>query len=339
MKNMKVLLVTNYKPGHGGISGQVELLDRHLKQDGHKSTIFSTKGTIFNRLLAFTSLLAISKDYDVIHAHGCSGAGMIPIIFSIAAGRKNHKRVIATYHGGGADTFFAKHTSFVKRYLTKTDVNIVLSGYLGKIFDKYKIPYTIIPNIVEFDTTLSCKRQSIRPNFISIRTLSPLYNIECILRSFQIVKISIPQATLTIIGDGPSRKVLEEMTLNLGLKDVTFTGRIPNSHIYSYLNKADVMLSAPRIDNMPVSILEAFNAGLLVISSKVGGVPYMIEDGETGLLFENDNHKMLAQKMLWAIAHQNESIQMIEKAKGKIANYSWDSIKKRLTKIYTNDKN
>ena len=331
---MKVLFVTNFKPGRGGISGQVELLLKYLKQDGHEVSVFSTKGSVLRRLKAFFELKRVSKECDIIHAHGCSGTGMIPIVFSVIAGRRNQKRVVATYHGGCADSFFKRHTRFVKNYLTKTDANIVLSGFLAKVFDKYQIPYTIIPNIVELDGDAFREREMVRPDFVSVRTLSQLYNIECIVKAFEIVKGKLPDARLTIVGDGPSRQSLEQMVADLGIKDVVFTGRVPNSDIYKYLDGSDIMLSAPRIDNMPVSILEAFNAGLLVISSNVGGVPYMVEDGRNGMLFESDNHIMLAEKMMEAVEDGEKTKEMIREAKSCVSDYSWEKVKDKLFKVY-----
>lgn len=330
-----MLLVTNYKPAGGGISVQVDLLKKNLETEGCDAYIFSTKGSPLKRLVALIKLIGLSKNYDAIHAHGCSGTGMIPIVFSIIAGKWwGGKRVVATYHGGGAESFFEKHTRFVKRYLMRTDVNIVLSGFLARVFDKYQIPYTIIPNVVELDEKAYRERKMIKPNFVSIRTLSSLYNIECIIRAFQIVKEKHPEAKLTIVGDGPSRLSLEKMVADSDIKDVSFIGRVPNIEIYKYLNDSDIMLSAPRVDNMPVSLLEAFNAGLLVISSNVGGVPYMIEDGENGLLFESDNYKMLSDRMIYAIENQDKTNDMITKAHECVAQYSWDEVKLILLKVY-----
>lgn len=331
---MKVLLVTNYKSGRGGISGQVELLSKHLSEEGVETDVFSTNGNVFHRIVLYFKLRMVARKYDVIHAHGCSGIGMVPIIFSVKIGKRFHKKVVATYHGGSADVFFSKYTRLVKRYLTRTDTNIVLSGFLAKVFDKYNIPYVIIPNIVELDAGAFRKRTVVYPNFISVRTLSPLYNIECIIKAFAVAKRSLPDARLTIVGDGPSRTELEKMVVDLRLKDVVFTGRVPNSQIYSYLNEADIMLSSPKIDNMPVSLLEAFNAGLLVISSKVGGVPYMIDDGENGLLFESNNYEMLAQKMVESVNQSEATLAMMNNAKECVKRYSWDKVKLKLYETY-----
>ncbi len=330
----KVLLITNYKPGVGGISGQVELLKNNLAKENLQADVFSTKGPPIARMKAFYRLCMVAGNYDVLHAHGCSDWGMLPIVYAVKVGKRFRKKVVVTYHGGGAEAFFGNHTRLVKRYLSKTDANIVLSGFLGKVFDKYGIPYTIIPNVIEFDASQYRKRDRIEPHFISLRSLNPLYNIECILRAFQKVKLQMPEATLTILSDGSSKESLEAFVHDNTIKDVTFVGRVPNAEIYNYLRQADIMLSAPRIDNMPVSLLEAFNAGLLVISSNVGGVPFMVEDKKTGLLFESDNYKELADKMIWAVEHQEATKAMVVNAKKELTKYSWTEVKKQLINIY-----
>jgi glycosyltransferase involved in cell wall biosynthesis len=85
---------------------------------------------------------------------------------------------------------------------------------------------------------------------------------------------------------------------------------------------------------MPVSVLEAMNAGLLVISSRVGGVPYMINEDKSGLLFESDNADELAEKMLWALEHPEEVKQIITQAQIEVQKYSWENIRQQLMKLY-----
>lgn len=89
---------------------------------------------------------------------------------------------------------------------------------------------------------------------------------------------------------------------------------------------------------MPVSLLEAMNAGLLVISSNVGGVPYMIEHGRTGLLFDSFQDSVvsdqMAEQIIWALEHQKESAAMIDAAHGEVKKYSWNEIRKQLLSLY-----
>lgn len=330
----KILFVTNYKPGVGGISGQVEILQQKLQEESLVADIFSTKRPFLQRLLSPLILLLQGKKYDVFHVHCCSGWGFLPAVVGVSVGRRLKKRVILTYHGGGANDFLARHKRLVRRYLNKTDTNIVLSGFLGQVFDKYQIPYTIIPNIIELDESHFRQRNPIQPHFICIRTLDPLYNHFCIIKAFQLVKQQVPNSTLTLVGGGTIRAELEQFVKEQNVQDVTFTGRVDNSQIHDYLKRADIMLSAPFVDNMPVSLLEAFNAGLLVISTNVGGVPFMITHGRNGLLVDSDNFQQLASQMLYAINHQQESQDMIHQAFQDIKSYTWQYVRYQLLPLY-----
>ena len=331
---MKVLLICNYKPGVGGISGQVEILQRKLRNEGHTADIFSTKGSVLWRLGLLCKLRKAARKYDVLHIHCCSGWGFLPAVVGVIVGRQLGKRVVMTYHGGGGDSFFANHSQLVRHYLMRTDANIVLSGFLANVFDKHRIPYVVIPNILEFDESNYQDRQVLHPRFICTRAHEPLYNIPCILRAFQIVTNEIPTATLTLVGNGSQHEELIKMARNMGLNNVVFTGRVDNNEIYRQLEKADILLSSPKVDNMPVSILEAMNAGLLVISSRVGGVPFIVENEHTGLLFDNDDSDNLAELMLWSIKNQALAKAIIQHGRQSVGKYSWANIKDKLYGTY-----
>lgn len=331
---MNILIVCNYKPGVGGISGQVEILQRKLQEEGHITEIFSTKGSVLWRFGLFGRLCKIAQDYDVLHIHCCSHWGFLPAMVGVTVGRRLGKRIVLTYHGGGGEKFFDKHTRLVRHFMTRTDANIVLSGFLASVFDKHQLPYSVIPNIIELDDTHYRLRDTLKPNYICTRAHETLYNIPCILKAFQKVQSKLPEATLTLVGSGSEHYNLIKMSEELGLHNITFTGRVDNKDIYSYLDKADIMLSSPTVDNMPVSLLEAMNAGLLVISSNVGGVPYMVKNNNTGLLFESDNSDELATKMLWAIENQSIAITITMQAHKDVARYRWENIKDQLYTVY-----
>ena len=331
---MKILYISNYKKGIGGINAQVDLLQQFINQeDGWHADILSTKGNPIRRCIAFVKLLCKTRKYDILHIHACSYWGMVPAVFGIIAGKLWRKRTIITYHGGEAKDYFAKHAAFVRRWLGRADEVIVLSGFLKEIFDQYQIPCVVIPNIVVLRPQTE-RTTTIAPKFISIRHLEPLYNIPCVLQACEQVLKQYPEATLDILGQGSMRAELETYVQEHNLTGVRFIGQVPNDKIYDYFADASIMLSAPKIDNMPVSLLEAMNAGLLVISSRVGGVPYMIEDGKTGLLFESENSNDLADKMLWALERSKETDNMICAAQKEVQKYSWGKVKKQLFKVY-----
>lgn len=330
----KILFISNYVGGVGGIDTQVDLLIKYLCVEGNDATIFSTKGNLVIRFWKFIKLLCVVKCYDVVHIHGCSGWGMLPVVYGVIVGKIWRKRIIVTYHGGEAAEYFAKHGEFARRWLKRADKVIVLNGYLEKVFSRYDIPCVVIPNIVTLKEPICSPKASIAPKFISIRHLTALYRIDLIIKAYEQVLMHYPEATLDILGQGDKREELERYVHEHQLKGVRFVGQVPNEQIYDYLQANDIMLSAPTIDNMPVSLLEAMNAGLLVISSNAGGVPYMIENGRTGLLFESGDAEAMAKQIEWALSHEEESMQMIEKAKIEVQKYSWENIREALLPLY-----
>lgn len=331
---MKVLQIANYSDSVGGIAIQVRLLTEKLRSEGIECDILSTKGSLFKRIKAVFQLLTLGHKYDVFHIHACSNRGFFPAMVGIPVGRLLHKRVVSTYHGGGAEEFFKKRTKLIKHFLTRTDQNIVLSGFIGRIYEEYGLGYVIVPNIVELDDCHFKERTHIKPKFISTRLLTEVYNLKCTIKAFRIVKEDYPEASLMILGDGPLKSDLEQFVINNGIKDVHFIGRVENNHIYDYLDQADVLVNSSRFDNMPVSILEGFNAGTLVVSSGVGGIPYIIADGVNGLLYRDNDYKMMASKMLYSLQHEEHVLSMINNARECIKALSWDLIKEKYFTVY-----
>lgn len=331
---MNVLLICNYKPKVGGISGQVDILQKMLQTDGHTAEVFSTKAPLLRRMLLPFKLKSTGNDFDVFHIHCCSNWGFLPAVVGVSVGRRLGKRIVLTYHGGGGEKFFDRHPKLVRHFLTRTDANIVLSGFLAQVFEKHGLPFVTIPNILELDDSRFRQREMLQPNYICTRAHEPLYNIPCILRAFHKVQSIRPEATLTLVGGGSEHENLVRMAEELGLQNVTFTGRVANEDIYTYLDRADIMLSAPTVDNMPVSVLEAMNAGLLVISSKVGGVPYMVKNNNTGLLFDSDDSDALAGKMLWAVDNQTVARAIALQGHKAVSRYRWENIKEQLYETY-----
>ena len=331
---MKILLIANYGEGVGGSSVQVKLLQDLLRGDGYTCDILSTKGSVTKRIKAVFGLLSKGQEYDVFHIHACSDRGFLPAILGIGIGRILSKRIVLTFHGGGAEGFFRKKPKLVKRYLNRTSANIVLSRFIGRVFDQYGIQYTVIPNVLGSGSSTFRARTEIRPRFISIRSLTETYNIKCTLKAFKAVQEKYSDASLTLLGDGPLRSELEQYAVDRHLQNVTFVGQVPNTEIYRYLDNADIMVSSSRFDNMPVSVLEGFKAGLLVIASNVGGVSYMIEDGQNGFLFESDDDRQMADKMIAAVEHPESTLKMIDNARRCLDDYKWENCREKLLALY-----
>ena len=117
---------------------------------------------------------------------------------------------------------------------------------------------------------------------------------------------AFPDARLTIAGSGPERAKLEAMAKELGVADaVVFAGQIDNEHMPILYREADIALNPSLADNMPISILEALASGVPVVSTNVGGVPFLVEDGKTALLIPPGDPERMAEAMLRVLSDES----------------------------------
>ena len=124
----KILLIGNYKAGVGGISGQMELLHKHLIAYGIECRILSTSCNTIRRILLFPRLMFMGRYYDIFHVHGCSYWGFFPIILSSIISKILRKRLIVTYHGGDAQRFFGRFKFLAGCFLSNCQEVTVPSG-------------------------------------------------------------------------------------------------------------------------------------------------------------------------------------------------------------------
>jgi glycosyltransferase involved in cell wall biosynthesis len=162
-----------------------------------------------------------------------------------------------------------------------------------------------------------------------------MYNVACVLRAFRLIQKKYPEAELTIIGCGSQEAFLKSFSRNLKLKNVAFLGKVSWDRIAKYYRKADFMLNASNIDNLPMSILEAFSSGIPVISTAAGGIPYMIEDSVNGLVVPLDDEKAMAEKAICLLENQVLARSIAKRAREDCTkNYSWDTNRGKWLSIY-----
>ena len=350
--SLRVLIVAASLDILGGQAVQAERLVRHLQQEpsvevgflpinprlpGKLRKLQSIKyvRTLTTSILYVLKLLREVRKYDVIHIFSASYLSfLIAPTPAILISKLYGKKIVLNYHSGEAKDHLRRWRRSTIPILNLTDAIAVPSEYLVRVFADFGLKATAIFNIIELDKFVFRERTQLRPIFLSNRNLEVHYGVDALLRAFALVQQQVPEAVLTVVGDGSQRQALEALATELNLKQTSFTGRIEHEEIYRHYAAADVFLNASRIDNQPLSILEAFACGLPVVTTNAGGIPDIVTDGETGFVVAVDDHQALAQRAIEILSDCNKAAIMAHQARLECNKYTWEVVCDRWLCLY-----
>lgn len=291
--------------------------------------------TIVTSCVYLIKLLARVPRYDVIHVSSAASTGFVlattpPII----VGKLFGKRVVLNYHAGQAEEHLRDWGRTAKPVIRMADATVVSSGWLVDVFARHGLKARAIFNHVELSEFRFRERRPLRPVFLSNRNFDPIYNVPCVLRAFALIQKRYADARITIAGDGAQRGEIERLVRELDLRNVELAGLVAPGEMPGLCDAADMYLNASNVDNMPLSILEAFAAGLPVVTTNAGGIPYIVEQERTGLLVERDDHEALATAALRLLEDEDLAARLARAARAECDKYEWAAVRGQWLRFY-----
>jgi glycosyltransferase involved in cell wall biosynthesis len=291
--------------------------------------------TVVTSIAYVASLLSRARDYDVLHVFSASyWSFLLAPLPALLVGRLYGRPTLLNYRSGEAPDHLANWRTARWGVRQATRV-IVPSGYLVGVFGEYGVPAQSIPNFVDVSRIPFRARSPLRPVFLSNRNFEAHYNVSCTLRAFAAIQAQVPDATLTVVGDGPQRRELEALAASLGLRGVAFTGQVPPERMPALYDAADIYLNSPELDNMPTSIIEAFAAGLPVVTTNAGGIPFIVRHGDNGRMVARGDAGQMAREARALLADPDGTLAMTRRARGECeARYVWPAVRTRWEELY-----
>ncbi len=291
--------------------------------------------TIVTSIAYVFSLFRRLPRYDVVHAFSASYTSyLLAPLPAMAVARLYGKKVVLNYRSGEADDHLAR-SRFARWSMQLAHEIVVPSGYLVDVFGRFGLHARSILNFVELDGIQYRERTALVPKILSNRNLETLYNVGCSLRAFALVQRDVPEAELTVVGDGAQRRELEELAVELGLRNVEFKGKIPPERMREFYTAADVYLNSPNIDNMPNSVIEAYASGLPVVTTNAGGIPYIVRHGDTGFMTERNDHESLAKHVLTLLRDPELARSVSRRARDEaLSRYVWPAVAVEWERLY-----
>lgn len=285
--------------------------------------------------LAYTAMLLCRVwRYDVVHVFSASYYSyLLSAVPALLVGKLYARRTILHYHSGEAEDHLARWRT-AGPTMKWADRIIVPSGYLVEVFARFGLHAEAIFNTVELDRFRFRERHSLQPNFVSTRLLEPLYNVACALRAFALIQKRYPEARLIVAAAGSERSNLEQLASELELRNVEFMGKVDYERMPAVLDAADIYLNANDVDNMPSSLIECMAAGVSIVTTKAGGIPYIISHERTGLLVDCNDHVAMAASAMRLLEVSQLGVTIASRARLESQKYRWLAVRDQWSGLY-----
>jgi glycosyltransferase involved in cell wall biosynthesis len=334
----------------GGQAVQAKVLAAHLRADGYEVQLVPTnppfpRGAGWLKRLRYIRIVATEGLYlptlrklrsaDVVHVASASyWSFLLAPLPTIVAARRWGKPILLNYQSGEADDHLANWGSLVHPWLKMVDKIVVPSLFLRDVFARHGYQADVIPNVIDTAQFRFRERLPLLPEFLSVRNFEPHYGVEHTLVAFAMIQTVFPAASLTLAGRGSQEAELKHLAQALALRNVRFVGAVEAVSMPALYDAHSIFLNSSFVDNQPLSVLEAAASGLPVVSTGVGDIPNMIEDGESGTLVPVGDPSAMAKAGMLLLEQPDRASLMARRAKELLRQYDWSKVGPAWTHMY-----
>lgn len=294
-----VLMVGNFLSATVGVRGVCEELAERLQQAGWRVIKTSEKASKAARMLDMVgTVLTKRSNYQIAQVDLYSGPAFLWAEAACYALRLAGKPYIVTMHGGGLPRFAERHPVRCRKLLQSAKAVTAPSNYLRESMRPYRGDVELVPNALEIARYPFRARHKASANLVWVRAFDYTYNPVLAIRTLALVAKQFPEARLVMVGpdkhDGSFEATKAEASA-LGVENrVEFIGPVPKNEMAKWMDRGDIFLNTTNVDNTPVTVLEALATGACVVSTRVGGIPYLLTDQENALLVAKDDAQAMA---------------------------------------------
>ncbi|KJD33418.1 glycosyl transferase family 1 [Tamlana nanhaiensis] len=244
-------------------------------------------------------------------------------------------KYIPILHGGNLPKRLQSSAKLSKYIFNNAYVNVAPSAYMEDRFRSFGYSNIInIPNFIEIENYTFKARQFNTIKLLWVRSFSKIYNPILALKVLKALKDEGIDASLCMVGPDvngnlmEAKKITESENLN-----VTFTGKLGKTEWIKMAKNYNIFINTTNFDNMPVSVIEAMALGLPVISTNVGGLPFLIQQEKTGILVAPNTVDAFVFNIKKLTANPNYAATLAVEARNYVENFSWEVVKKQWIKL------
>ncbi|GAA4975927.1 glycosyltransferase family 4 protein [Algibacter aquimarinus] len=244
-------------------------------------------------------------------------------------------KYIPILHGGNLQNRLKNSQFMSKAIFNNAFKNIAPSEFLKLQFQEYGYGnLEVIPNSIEPENYPFKERDFSKPKLLWVRSFSKIYNPLLAINVLKILKDDNIQATLCMVGPDKDGSLNEAKIYasDCGV-DVRFTGKLSKEDWIKISEDFNIFINTTDFDNMPVSVIEGMALGLPIISTNVGGLPFLIENEKEGLLIEPNDAFLFVEKIKQIIENPEMGNNLAANGRIKIEQFDWEIIKNQWIKL------
>jgi glycosyltransferase involved in cell wall biosynthesis len=269
-------------------------------------------------------------DYDLAQVDVYSGPSFFWAEAACWLLRRLDRPYVLTLHGGDLPSFARRASRRVAALLSSAAAVTVPSSYLLGQMTEYRRKLKLLPNALDLSIYQHTVRRSLQPRLIWLRAFHQIYNPAMAPRVIARLKDEFPSIRLTMAGpdkgDSSREATIAAVKKCRVESHIKMQGPLHKKYVSSLLKTGDIFLNTSRVDNTPVTILEAMAAGMCVVSTDVGGIPYLLNPEQDALLVPVDDHNAMAEAVRRLLTDTSLAERIQIAALAKVRNFDWSVV-------------
>ena len=328
---MKKLLYIGNKLSSVGLPvTSIETLGALLESEGMRIRYASEQKNKALRLLdmiVHTLRYAPSSNYVLIDVYSTLNFWYAVVVSQLC--RLLGVPYIAKLHGGDLPKRIEENPFLADLVFKHAYKNVAPSPYLLQSFHKYAANLLYIPNTLVIDNYVYQPQPSLRPKLLWVRAWERIYNPELAMQAAELVKRTYPEVELCMVG--PFKNISETEAIAMASRytvPIRITGGLSKEEWTALAAEYSIFLNSTTVDNTPVSVMEAMALGLPVVSTNVGGLPYLITHESSGLLVPSADAVAMAGAIVRLIQDPDLAKQLALTARKVVEEMDWKEVNK-----------
>jgi len=334
---MNILYIGNDLASKTNYNTSMNNLSNHLSISGLSVFRGSSKSNKVIRLFDMLRMVFVyRKKVSFVLIDTFSTSNFYYALLTSQLARLLKLKYIPILRGGNLPMRLVNNKTICNLIFNHSHVNVAPSNYLKTEFELYGYSTMFIPNILEIEKYKFKNRNSFQPKLLWVRAFDKIYNPTLAIKVLKLLKQQYTDSELTMVGpfkDDTIEKVTKLID-TLNLKDsVKITGVLKKEDWHKLSENSDIFINTTNIDNTPVSVMEAMALGLPVVSTDVGGLPYLIENNIDGVLVKKDDAKLMCNAINHLLINNDSAIKISNNARIKAESFSWGVVKQKWLEI------